>query len=98
MAAYSWRTLPTTPTTSPDPPSYEALAVNLRQPLRRDNIRLPLNFRSPPACLFGLSHLVEQEHTLLSGIALANLAIIIARSNRFFFRNDYVSTYITGVS
>lgn len=39
------------PATPPDPPSYEALAVNLRQPLRRDNIRLPLNFPSPPACL-----------------------------------------------
>lgn len=45
MAAYSWHSL-----ASPAPlntPPCEALAVNLRQPLRRDNIRLPLNFRSP---------------------------------------------------
>jgi len=73
-----------TPTTLPDPPFYEALAVNLRQPLRRDNIRLPLNFRSPPARLFGLSHLEKQEHTLLSGITLADPVIIIVRSNQFF--------------
>lgn len=83
-----------TPTTPPDPPSYEALAVNLRQPLRRDNIRLLLNFRSPPAGLFGLSHLVKQD-TLLSRIALAR--IIIVKSNQFFSSN-YVSIYIMKVS
>lgn len=49
MAAYSWHSLaslvPLNATRSHT--LYEALAVNLRQPLRRHNIRLPLNFRSP---------------------------------------------------
>lgn len=49
MAAYSWHSFaslaPLNTTRSHTP--CEALAVNLRQPLRRDNIWLPLNFRSP---------------------------------------------------
>lgn len=78
---------PGTPTTPADSASYEALAVNLRQPLRRDNIRLPLNFPSPPACLFGLSHLMEQEHTLLLGIANDYYCQV----KSIFFGSDYVA-------
>lgn len=74
MAAYSWHSL-----TSPAPLSTspcEALAVNLRQPLRRDNIRLPLNFRSPsippiptPTSAYSDTRMVENLH-LRSGFPL----------------------------
>lgn len=63
------------PATPPDPPSYEALAVNLRQPLRRDNIRLPLNFPFPSGVLAwpisprgARERERERAHGLLSGI------------------------------
>ena len=87
MAAYSWHNL-----ASPAPlstPPCEALAVNLRQPLRRDNIRLPLNFRSPsippiptPTSAYSDTRMLENLHLRSAFPLITDLTRPRGRSKR----------------